>query len=197
MKAVTVRFHAQSRLTLALVLLVALALAFLPARSVLAAPDATASQGVATPTPAAAGHAGMNEAPTHAADTSHEAMPAAAKDDHALPVPTASAGHADEPAHAADTSHEAMPAAAKDDHALPAPTASAGHADEPAHESAAAHGDEDEAVPTATRGLVLGGFGAVNGLVIVGAAISKTRSGNKAKARRVSPPDTTTKGAAQ
>lgn len=163
MKAVTVRFHAQSRLTLALVLLVALALAFLPARSVLAAPDATASQGVATPTPAAAGHAGMNEAP----------------------------------AHAADTSHEAMPAAAKDDHALPAPTASAGHADEPAHESAAAHGDEDEAVPTATRGLVLGGFGAVNGLVIVGAAISKTRSGNKAKARRVSPPDTTTKGAAQ
>lgn len=164
MKAVTVRFHAQSRLTLALVLLVALALAFLPARTLLAAPDATASQGVATPTPAAAGHAGMNEAP----------------------------------AHAADTSHEAMPAAAKDDHALPAPTASASHADEPAHESSAAHGDEDEAssASTATRGLVLGGFGAVNGLVIVGAAIAKTRS-KKAKARRVSPPDTTPKGAAQ
>jgi hypothetical protein len=163
MNAVTVRFRAQRRLTLALVLLVALAVALLPARALLAAPDATASQGVATPTPAAAGHAGMSEAP----------------------------------AHAADTGHEAMPAAAKDDHALPAPTASAGHADEPAHESVAAHGDEAEAPTTATRGLVLGGFGAVNGLVIVGAAIAKTRSGKKAKARRVSPLDTTTKGAAQ
>ncbi len=165
MKAVTARFRAQSRLTLALVLLVALVLAFLPARSLLAAPDATAGQSVATPTATAAGHAAMDESP----------------------------------AHAADTSHGEMPMAAVDAHALPAPTASAGHADEPAHESAAAHGHEDEAPATAaaTRGLVLGGFGAVNGLVIVGAAISKTRIGNKAKARRVSPPDATTKGAAQ
>lgn len=162
MNAVTVRFRTQSRLTLALVLLVALALALLPARTLLAAPDAAANQGVATPTPTAAGHAGMKEAPAHAADTSHDDKPKATVDAHALPVPTASAGHADEPA----------------------------------HESAAAHGDEDEAVPTATRGLVLGGFGAVNGLVIVGAAIAKTRS-KKAKARRVSPPDPTSKGAAQ
>ncbi len=165
MNVVTARFRAQGRLTLALLLLVALAVALLPARSLLAAPDATAGQSAATPTPAAAGHAGMNESPAHATDASHEAMPKADVDAHALPAPTASAGHADEPAHGAP----------------------------------AAHGDEDEAAPTATatRGLVLGGFGAVNGLVIVGATILKTRNGNKAKARRVSPPDTTTKGAAQ
>lgn len=165
MKAVTVRVRAQSRLALALAVLVALAVALLPARTLLAAPNATVGQDAATPTPAAAGHAGMNESPAHAADTSHWEKPMAPADDHA-------------------------PAA---------PTTGAPHTDEPAHESPAAHGHADEtpvAAPT-SRGLVLGGFCAINGLVIAGAAIMKIRNGNKAKVRRVSPPETTPKGAAQ
>lgn len=73
-----------------------------------------------------------------------------------------------------------------------------GHADAPEVESAAhGHGAEAPSAASSTRGLVLGGFGAFNGLVIVGAAISKTRIVNKVKARLVSPPDTTTGGVTQ
>ena len=115
------------------------------------------------------------------------------------PTPAGHAAMDESAAHAAGASHEGMSMPAADDHALPAPTASAGHADESEHESPAAHGHEDEAPSTtaSTRGLVLGGFGAVNGLVIVGALISKTRIVNKAQAGRASSPETTTKGTAQ
>jgi len=83
----------------------------------------------------------------------------------------------------------AMPAAAR---ALPVPVSA------PQNESVPhGHGAEAQASPVATRSLALGGFGAVNGLVIVVAAVLKTRTTSKAKTRRDNQPDATTGGVSQ
>ena len=209
MKSVTARFRAQGRLTLVLVLLVALAVAFLPFRPLMAASSATAGQSVATPTATMAGHAAMDESPAHAAGASHGEMPTAAVDDHVLPVPTANAatGHADAtPTVAAAGGHaaagESSSHASSEGHGEQMTGADAhaetGHADAPEVESAAhGHGAEAPSAASSTRSLALGGFGAVNGLVIVVAAVLKTRTTSKAKTRRVNQPDATTGGVSQ
>jgi hypothetical protein len=189
MKAVTALLCASGRLNPVLVLLAALAVALLSATTLLAAPETAPGQDVATPMATAAGHAGMAASPTHTAEAGHAEKPRAADDNHPPAAPAAGAAHTDEPAHESAADHADEPA-----HESPAD-----HADEPTRESSAAHGHEEEAASASTsnRGLVLGGFGAVNGLVIVGAAIAKTRSSRKVKTRRISPSDTTPKGVAQ
>ena len=196
MKSVNPRYRARCTTTVGLVLLAALAVAFLQARPLMASVSTTAGQAVATPTAAGAmDHAAHGTSPADAQggesqmdmdmNMSMDMKPMADVDAHALPDPAASA--------AEHTTHV-------DAHGLPDPAASAaaGHTDASEHEANAhGHGAEAPPVAAATRGLVLGGFGAVNGLVIVVAAFFKTRIARTAKTKRVNRTDTTAKGVSQ
>lgn len=191
MKSVNTRYRARYTTTACLVLLAALAVAILQARPLMASVNTTAGQAVATPTAAdLADHAAHSALPSdvHVGESDMDMdmnmdMDHTTHDDaRALPDSAASA--------AAHTTHD-------DAHALPDPAARAvaGHADAFEHEANAnGHGVEAPPVAASTRGLVLGGFGAVNGLAIVVAALFKTRSARTAKARRANQSDTTPGG---
>lgn len=189
MKSVNTRYRARCTMTAGLVLLAALAVAILQVRPLSASMSTTAGQAVATPTAAdVAEDAAHSTLPSdvHVGESDIDMdmnMDHTTHDDaHALPDPAASA--------ADHTPHD-------DAHALPDPAARAvdGHADASEHEANAdGHGVEAPPVAASTRGLVLGGFGAVNGLVILVAALFKTRSARTAKARRVNQSDTTPGG---
>ena len=197
MQSVNPRFRARCTTTAGLVLLAALTVAFLQAKPLTASVSTTAGQAVATPTVGAMDHAAHDVAPAdaHGGESDMDMDPnmdmehSTPVDAHALPDDAGSAVE--------HTTHV-------DAHALPDPAASAatGHAEAPENESNAhGHGAAGEAeapqMAAATRGLVLGGFGAVNGLVIVVAALLKARIARTTKAKRVNRPDNTAKGVSQ